>query len=74
MPKSLNERTMGELGVMRDVLTVARRDMQQPAGEREIKRTILRLIDVLDAIVTDAPLSRTVRETDAVSYRPKGRS
>lgn len=69
MPRPLDKRTLGELAIMRDALSVARRDITQPAGEAEIKRALVRVIDVLDAIVTDAPIARTAHEYDILRFR-----
>jgi hypothetical protein len=70
MPKELSARTLGELAIMRDALTVARSQIQRTAIRgNELSVPLLRILDVLDAIVGDRPIQRKDYEYEQLRAR-----
>jgi hypothetical protein len=66
--KDLSQRTMGELATMRDALQVTRQKIET-ARHTELNAPLLRILDVLDAIVGERDIHRTHEEYEALRYR-----
>jgi hypothetical protein len=66
--KNLSERTCGELATMRDALQVTRQKIET-ARHTELNAPLLRILDVLDAIVGERGIQRTHEEYETLRYR-----
>jgi hypothetical protein len=67
--RDLSRRTLGELAIMRDALVVARKNVTSARSVNEVIGPLLRIIDVLNAIVAEAPIARTAAEFEHLRYK-----